>query len=196
MGTEDKQTTRGTGRGDEDEDQLIIIPLANGRSLMAGPPSAREVRPPLLVVSTGRGVCGGVRGHSGWGAGKGTARAFSFVFRPIALAACQRLENQGQLVASPATPSPGVGVPGVGLTFAGVQWPRGGGGGAEEQRGGREARGRPRAVKEKKELTAQTRLIRESRTKSWQHFHVAITNESGSHQHTTLFTLTFSSQTI
>lgn len=101
MGTEDKQTTRGTGRGDEDEDQLIIIPLANGRSLMAGPPSAREVRPPLLVVSTGRGVCGGVRGHSGWGAGKGTARAFSFVFRPIALAACQRLEKSRAISRQP-----------------------------------------------------------------------------------------------
>lgn len=196
MGTEDKQTTRGTGRGDEDEDQLIIIPLANGRSLMAGPPSAREVRPPLLVVSTGRGVCGGVGGTAGGVQAKVQRVLFLLFFAPSPWPLVRGWRNQGQLVASPATPSPGVGVPGVGLTFAGAQWPRGGGGGAEEQRGGREARGRPRAVKEKKELTAQTRLIRESRTKSWQHFHVAVTNESGSHQHTTLFTLTFSSQTI
>lgn len=135
-------------------------------------------------------------GHSGWGAGKGTARAFSFVFRPIALAACQRLEKSRAISRQPRDS-----LPWGGGTWGGADVCRGpmaqGWRGRRRRTAGGPGGQRPASCcKRKKELTAQTRLIRETRTKSWQHFHVAVTNESGSHQHTTLFTLTFSSQTI
>lgn len=75
-------------------------------------------------------------GTAGGGQAKVQRVLFLLFFAPSPWPLVRGWRNQGQLVASPATPSPGVGVPGVGLTFAGAQWPRGGGGGAEEQRGG------------------------------------------------------------